>query len=1100
MRNGFLKFIFAYLLCCIFVACNQATPESLSELAGIKTVSENSNTQVKARLKIYRQSNLIGVGNTTVAIGSSLSLRAVLVDEAGSYLRDIPATWFTSGSLTSVNLSVTGSNPSSYAVFTPTLDGSGTINATIEDLALIRAYNISPTTSATGTIEASSAIIPDQIVLLSGNGQTGTVGANLGSQLKIKVLNSGNLPVENAEVTFSVSTGGGTIVTPQPVYTDNAGEASVTVQLGNVAGTNTNSFLASITTGTVTQVVFQASSTAGTPTQLSFDRQPSGATVNTAFNSQPKIAIKDAFGNLVTTATNSISLSLHTGSGALAGTLTTSAVNGYANFTNIRYNTSENNIRIQSSSAGLTSAISSFFDVGTITALAQCNVHANYSTTEGGCLDLTDGLVWSQRSASTMTWHQAVWDSNYTNNDPETWESELNLTHDLNGYPHADTQDGNIAGYCHDLVESGYSDWRMPTLAEIQSLSTNGGGTGLQETAFTYWTSTRSGTGCTATGGNKCRHNISTAASLSFSASTLYYARCVRKPRGVNMVISTQPAAAIKGFGVNVPFETQPVITFQNSMGQTATQETYSVTATAIGGTGTLLGTVTKSAVNGVVTFTDLYYNTAETIQIKFTAQGFDDLNSNPITINQIYPWSLCQGTANPAQLINSNGGCKDLDTGYIFSGLSSSASYSWHDLVWDSDVLGSGDNDNYDNGRTTDYDLSYVPTTGTDAEPTNYCHNLQESGYQDWKPAPYQALNSITTKSPTTSVNFHSTNIWTGATVAATQANAYQYTTGNVMSNVGKTSSRNLICIRQDVPTQLVFTTQPDGGVYGFGAGATWGVQPVVEIKDAQGARMHGYNNDVTLTVYQSDGITLATGNLYNGNTYLGNSVTVAAVNGVATFSGLNYDKANETIILKASIDPIYYHNALVSIPDTDSNPLVIPAQYSVSNCQGASANWVSSDGGCKDVLAGGKVWSYVIGGAASYTWYDMMWDSVSHADADLPDAFDGSLTDHYDSANPPLTNPDNDPTSICHTMRLNGFKDWRVPSHAEMDLGLRAATRGGIDQVWKNGAAVYIWSGATVGATPTNSLLFRISTKTWHTASSLKSAPYAGICVRDP
>lgn len=1095
MRNGFLKIFFIFLPW-IFVSCNQATPESLSELAGIKVVKENNQSPVKTRLKIFRQSNLIAVGNTTVAIGSSLTLRTVLVDEAGSFVQEIPATWFTSGSLASNNLSVTGSNPSKYAVFSPTLDGSGTINATIEDISLIRAYNISPTTTATGNIVASSAIIPDQIVLLSGNGQTGTVGANLAQNLKVKVLNSGNLPVENAEVTFSVSTGGGTIVTPQPVFTDSSGEASVTVQLGNVAGTNTNTFVANTTTGTVTQVVFQASSTAGTPAQLAFSQQPGGATVNTAFNSQPKIVIKDAFGNIVTNATNAVTISLSAGSGALAGTLSTSAVNGYANFTNIRYNTVETNIRLQASAAGLTSALSGLFDVGTITALAQCNAHANYTTTEGGCLDLTSGLVWSKKSTSTMTWHQAIWDSNYTDNDPEEWETNESRTHDIDAYPHADTQDGNLAGYCHDLVESGFSDWRMPTLSEIQALSTNGGGTGLQETNFTYWTSSRTGTGCTATANNKCRHNISTAASLTIGASTLYNVRCVRKPRGINLVMTTQPAAATKGFGVNVAFETQPVVTFKNSLNQTATQETIAVTVSAVGGTGVLGGTTTVNAVGGVVTFTNLKYDKAETIQLKFQAQGFDDLLSNPITVNQTYPWALCQVTANPAQFVNADGGCKDLETGYIFSAMTTGAGYSWSDVVWDSVTLQTYDDDTYDNGRTDDYALSHPALTGTDAESTNFCHDLTQSGYHDWFAIPYSVMNWLTTKSPTTSVNFHSNNIWTSSTVQATPANAYYYTSANAMSNAVKTGGKYGLCARQDQPTQLVFTTQPAGGANGLGAGVSFGVQPVVEIKDAQGARMYGYNNTIYLKAYQADGVTPATGNLYISNTYYGSTVSVNAVHGVATFAGINYDKANETIILKASIDPFYYQNTLVTIPDTNSNSIVIPSQYSLSDCASANANWLSQNGGCHNIQAGGKVWSYVFQG--TYNWHQAIWDSVL-PDSDPQDANDSTRVNDYDATLGPLTGSDNDTSSVCHTLRLNGYKDWRMPTYSEIDTGLRGVNRSGIDRIYK-GAATYILSGATDQTTPANAYGFRVSTKTWHTTTLAKTTGYYVVCVRDP
>src|SRR5205823_934066 len=58
------------------------------------------------------------------------------------------------------------------------------------------------------------------------------------------------------------------------------------------------------------------------------------------------------------------------------------------------------------------------------------------------------------------------------------------------------------------------------------------------------------------------------------------------------------------------------------------------VTASRATGSGTLQGTTSRTAVNGVVTFTNLSYNIAETITIKFTSAGLTEATSSNVVVN----------------------------------------------------------------------------------------------------------------------------------------------------------------------------------------------------------------------------------------------------------------------------------------------------------------------------------------------------------------------------------------------------------------------------------------------------------------------------------
>ncbi len=72
-----------------------------------------------------------------------------------------------------------------------------------------------------------------QVVLASGDQQTGTVGSPLSAPISVRVTDSGGNPVEGATVTFVPSAG---TASPQSQQTDAAGDAATQWTLGPVAG------------------------------------------------------------------------------------------------------------------------------------------------------------------------------------------------------------------------------------------------------------------------------------------------------------------------------------------------------------------------------------------------------------------------------------------------------------------------------------------------------------------------------------------------------------------------------------------------------------------------------------------------------------------------------------------------------------------------------------------------------------------------------------------------------------------------------------------------------------------------------------------------
>src|SRR5205085_4023168 len=82
--------------------------------------------------------------------------------------------------------------------------------------------------------------------------------------------------------------------------------------------------------------------------------------------------------------------------------------------------------------------------------------------------------------------------------------------------------------------------------------------------------------------------------------------------------ILTQPSATATA---GIAFGQQPVVQVLDASGNLVTSDnTTLVTAARSTGTGTLLGTTSVTAINGVATFTNLKYKVAETMKITFSA------------------------------------------------------------------------------------------------------------------------------------------------------------------------------------------------------------------------------------------------------------------------------------------------------------------------------------------------------------------------------------------------------------------------------------------------------------------------------------------------
>jgi hypothetical protein len=136
-----------------------------------------------------------------------------------------------------------------------------------------------------------------------------------------------------------------------------------------------------------------------------------------------------------------------------------------------------------------------------------------------------------------------------------------------------------------------------------------------------------------------------TATNASGSA-TQTFALTVTIGAANKAMITTQPSGAVNA----IAFTTQPVIRITDSSENTITTSSSNVVASIASGTGTLTGTTTVAAVNGVATFTNLVITgTAGTFTLTFTPTSLTAATSSSLT--------LSAGAANRAAITRASVG-----------------------------------------------------------------------------------------------------------------------------------------------------------------------------------------------------------------------------------------------------------------------------------------------------------------------------------------------------------------------------------------------------------------------------------------------------------
>ena len=204
--------------------------------------------------------------------------------------------------------------------------------------------------------------VPAGIVLAAGGGQSVRYGTAVPVAPRLVVRDSGQQGIGGVTVTFSVPNPGNGSITGASATTNAAGEAAVG---GWVLGPNSGTDSLVATVGGVPPFVVTATALAGQPARVRFVQQPLGGSRNGRVQPAPQVAVVDSVGNVVASATDTITVArVGAAGGALTGTLSVAAVSGVARFDSLVFADTATAARLVASLGTLGVDTSAAFPIG----------------------------------------------------------------------------------------------------------------------------------------------------------------------------------------------------------------------------------------------------------------------------------------------------------------------------------------------------------------------------------------------------------------------------------------------------------------------------------------------------------------------------------------------------------------------------------------------------------------------------------------------------------------------------------------------------------------------------------------------------------------
>ena len=286
-----------------------------------------------------------GVGTATIAVTLSTTppqlsvlspsdganVMTATITVSGNVNEQVPGTINSKQVTVMVNgIGASVSNRSFSAMNVPLVQGMNTITVSATDPA-------GNTGQTQIHVNYMGGIPVQKILAISGDNQTGAIGATLANPLVFVVVDSNGAPVPNKTVTFAVTKSDGMLTSSSQqgqqvtAITDQNGQASVQFQLGSRVGVGNNQVQVTAP-GYVGETIFTATSSVGSPAKIVTEMGDNQiGIVGKALASPFVVEVFDAGGNPV--AYVPVTFNVESGGGKLNGndTLTVSTdINGTA--------------------------------------------------------------------------------------------------------------------------------------------------------------------------------------------------------------------------------------------------------------------------------------------------------------------------------------------------------------------------------------------------------------------------------------------------------------------------------------------------------------------------------------------------------------------------------------------------------------------------------------------------------------------------------------------------------------------------------------------------------------------------------------------------
>jgi hypothetical protein len=282
-------------------------------------------------------------------------------------------------------------------------------------------YTLKATRAAltgTSTNVVINAGVVSTVSITTPSNSTG--GVAFTAQPIVTVKDASGNGVSGDTVTLAIGTNAG------PGGTLTCASTSLTTGApGTAAGSNCsidkkgNGYTLTATDGAVSGTSTTFNITVGPATQLAFTTQPAGAVPATAFTTQPVVSVEDAGGNVVTGATNSITLAIKSGTGTAGAALTCTAnpkaaVAGVDTFAGCKIDQAGTAYELTAAASGLTTASSASFDVTVPTVTPSSLALTNTSGGTAGKPEAADTIVITFGAAIDPTGICGKWNNDGT--------------------------------------------------------------------------------------------------------------------------------------------------------------------------------------------------------------------------------------------------------------------------------------------------------------------------------------------------------------------------------------------------------------------------------------------------------------------------------------------------------------------------------------------------------------------------------------------------------------------------------------------------------------------------------------------------------------